>query len=593
MGPGGMPAPVRPAPLLVTMMVVMASAALSLFAWSAWSDHEDTLAEAEEDVGNVVGLLEEHARRVLQGGDLLALRVADLVQRRDPAAMRGRDQWEAVRKMTAVVPDAASVWIRDAAGDLVLSTLTYPASGGNGAGRENFKAHQSGAEQVIGRAAIGQATAAPPPTGAAEGPPAYFTISRRLTGDGGTFLGVVSVSIDVATFTRLYSRLRMGPGAALSAIRTDGTLLARSPFSVADLERSWGESALFKTQLPKANAGVYHNRSAFDGVERLVAYRLVAGYPIVATAAVAVDDVMAPWRRRTEIGSLLVLAGVGTLLGLTWLALAGVRREEAVRLRLVETAAALDQRSRELERSNAELEEFAQVASHDMQEPLRKVVAFGTLLDRKRDQLDDEGRVYVHHMVDAGTRMQQLVEALMSYARLSSRIPEVRPVALEAVMASVLKDLGVAITEVAARVEVAPLPWVMGDPVQLRRLFQNLVLNALKYRRPERSPTIVIAGVALDSGPDAGRAVVTVSDDGTGFDPAYADEIFKPFRRLVARSQVPGTGMGLAVCRKIAQLHGGAIAATGQPGRGAVFTVRLPVAPAEAVAALAAALAAQ
>ena len=235
-----------------------------------------------------------------------------------------------------------------------------------------------------------------------------------------------------------------------------------------------------------------------------------------------------------------------------------------------------------LHRSNAELEQFASIASHDLQEPLRKIRSFATRLEATQaDAFDDAGRDYLARMTNAAARMQALIEDLLAYARVSSRGEAFQRVDLNRIAAEVIVDLEVAIEEAAAQVEIDDLPTADADPSQMRQLLQNLVSNAIKFRRPGESPVVRIRGLDGvadgDVREDNGETVrFAVEDDGIGFEPQYADRIFSVFQRLHGRTAYEGTGIGLAICMKIAQRHGGTITATGDPGRGARFVISMP-----------------
>jgi hypothetical protein len=225
-----------------------------------------------------------------------------------------------------------------------------------------------------------------------------------------------------------------------------------------------------------------------------------------------------------------------------------------------------------LERSNTDLLEFAHVASHDLQEPLRKITAFGERLDRKHgDALGEEGRDYLMRMRRAAERMSLLIDSLLDLSRVASRPPVLEPVRLDAVVSGVLADLEQTIASTRARVEVGPLPVVRADRAQMQRLFQNLIANALKFHAPGSVPEVRVDGALL---PD-GNAEVRVTDNGIGFDEKYLSRLFKPFQRLHTTGQFAGTGIGLAICARIAARHGGDVTARSTPGSGSTFTVRL------------------
>jgi PAS domain S-box-containing protein len=226
-----------------------------------------------------------------------------------------------------------------------------------------------------------------------------------------------------------------------------------------------------------------------------------------------------------------------------------------------------------LEQSNRELEDFAYVASHDLQEPLRKIQAFGDLLKgRHAAALDAQGGDYIERMQSAAQRMQVLINDLLSFSRVTTKAQPFVRVDLGKVASEVVKDLETRIHETGAHVEIGVMPTIDADPLQMRQLLQNLTSNALKFRREGVPPAVDVRGEILD-----GHCRITVADNGIGFEEKYAERIFTMFERLHARAKYEGTGIGLAICRKIAERHGGEIRAHGRPGEGATFEVTLPV----------------
>ena len=237
-------------------------------------------------------------------------------------------------------------------------------------------------------------------------------------------------------------------------------------------------------------------------------------------------------------------------------------------------------RRSKLEQSNRELQDFAAVASHDLQEPLRKVQAFGERLKTVcGEALDAQGRDYLDRMLNASQRMQTLIQDLLRFARVTSQAHPFSPVDLAQVAREVLSDLEVRISETNARVEVGYLPSIQADAMQMRQLLQNLIGNALKFRQIGTPPVIRVYAEEASVQPDAdGMFRLVVQDNGIGFEEKYLDRIFTVFQRLHGRAEYEGTGVGLAICRKIAQRHGGEITATSSPGQGACFRVALPLA---------------
>lgn len=240
----------------------------------------------------------------------------------------------------------------------------------------------------------------------------------------------------------------------------------------------------------------------------------------------------------------------------------------------------LAQHAEELARSNAELEQFAYIASHDLQEPLRKVRAFGDRLNSKfGDLLPEQGRDYLHRMVNASERMQQLINNLLDYSRVTTKARPFEEVDLNEVLRQVTSDLELQLERTGGRVEGGGLPTIVADATQMRQLLQNLIGNALKFSKPEEPPVVKVQGRVLpgSAGGEGAVCELTVEDNGIGFEPKHAERIFGVFQRLHGRDTYEGTGMGLAICRKITERHRGTITAGSRPGEGARFTVRLPV----------------
>ncbi len=238
----------------------------------------------------------------------------------------------------------------------------------------------------------------------------------------------------------------------------------------------------------------------------------------------------------------------------------------------LESTNALLTRTAELARSNAELEQFASIASHDLQEPLRKVQTFAAqLTTREAERLTPEGKDYLRRMTDAAGRMRTLIDDLLMFSRVTTSARPFVPVDLGLVARQVIDDLEVTIDETGATVTAQSLPTIEADPLQMRQLLQNLVTNALKFRSEGVAPVVTLVGRVR--GP---VAEITVTDNGIGFEPQYNTRIFRAFERLHGMGAYPGTGIGLALCRKIVERHLGTITAQGRPGRGATFTVTLP-----------------
>ena len=223
--------------------------------------------------------------------------------------------------------------------------------------------------------------------------------------------------------------------------------------------------------------------------------------------------------------------------------------------------------------SNAALEQFAYVASHDLQEPLRTMSNYAQLLNKRfKGKFDEDGDRFIAFIVDASQRMSTLIQDLLEYARAATEEERPTSVSLDEDLEAALTHLTQAVEESGATITHDPMPTIEVDRGQMVRLFQNLVGNALKYRKPDEAPKIHISAEQASH-----DWMITIQDNGIGFDPQYASSIFTPFKRLHQSAEYPGTGVGLAICRRIVEAHGGRIWAESQPGVGATFKFTLPL----------------
>ncbi len=249
-----------------------------------------------------------------------------------------------------------------------------------------------------------------------------------------------------------------------------------------------------------------------------------------------------------------------------------------------ERTAELNASTEALMRSNRELEQFASVASHDLQEPLRKIQAFGDRLqDRYGDQLTEQGKDYLDRILSSARRMRRLIDDLLSFSRVASKAQPFVLTDLATILTEVVSDLEGRLQQTEGHVEVGELPALEADPMQLQQLFQNLIANGLKFHRPGVLPVVRVQGRVTAETAHMGEEVpvrmveITVQDNGIGFEEIYLDRIFNVFQRLHGRNEYEGTGMGLAISRKIVERHGGTITAKSKLGEGATFVVHLPL----------------
>ncbi len=248
-----------------------------------------------------------------------------------------------------------------------------------------------------------------------------------------------------------------------------------------------------------------------------------------------------------------------------------------------EAEAALALKAQELARSNTDLEQFAYVASHDLQEPLRMIASYTQLLARRyKGKLDQDADEFITYAVDGATRMQVMIQDLLSYSRVGTRGKPFAPTDCEEVLTRTLANLKIAIEESQAAITHSPLPTVVADATQLTQLLQNLINNAIKFRRPNEAPQIHLAAELgktslTPGGHSTAEWIFSVRDNGLGIEPQYFERIFIIFQRLHTRDRYPGTGIGLAVCKKIVERHGGRIWVESEPGQGTRFSFTIPV----------------
>jgi len=249
------------------------------------------------------------------------------------------------------------------------------------------------------------------------------------------------------------------------------------------------------------------------------------------------------------------------------------RELKAIQRQLYENQAELQDKIVKLNRSNYELEQFAHLASHDLQEPLRKLLFYSDVLkNRYPDQIDPYGQSILNNMGSAVVRMKELINDLLSYSELQHPNLAFETVDLNALVQEIIKDLDIPVRERHATIEFEELPTLQGNPIRLRQLFANLVSNALKYSRDGIPPVVKIFATTEDE-----HVCIHVRDNGIGFAEEYREKIFGLFERLHTRDQFPGTGIGLSICRKIAELHHGSITAVSVPGDHAEFIVKFPM----------------
>lgn len=284
--------------------------------------------------------------------------------------------------------------------------------------------------------------------------------------------------------------------------------------------------------------------------------------------------------RKTVMQTIVIANGMGLLL-IVFIAVLLYRGIGRQQMEAIHLEAMVEQRTRELQlyseelkRSNRELQDFAFVASHDLQEPLRKIRAFGDRLKSRYGEQLGDGADYIVRMQKAAVRMSNLIDDLLSFSRVTTRAKPFVDVNLDEILEEVLDNLSVRIEETGAVIDKDSLPQVKADPSQIKQLLQNIISNALKFMPPQVTPHIRIRCEQTDS-----HYCLQITDNGIGFDEQYLEKIFTPFQRLHGKDEYQGTGIGLAICRRIVERHGGQISARSEPDAGATFILDMPLIP--------------
>ncbi|CUW39854.1 putative Signal transduction histidine kinase [Magnetospirillum sp. XM-1] len=480
--------------------------------------------------------------------DLGLRAISDEVSRLHAAggSIRGPEMKAFLGRIQGRLKMTDSLRLADKAGDVIASS-DGAQSGINTSDRQYFTVHRDN-----------------PEAGLAISPPILGRISnkwvlifaRRLTLADGSFGGIVFAPVTIAWFEQKFNDLEVGPQGTV-VMRGDASrnfdLLARFPH--AGYVGQTTVSQTFRARITaNPQGGTYEAVAGADNIRRTFSYQPIANYPLITLVGMATEDYLGEWRK--EGVKVIVLAGAFIIV--TTLGGIGMLR----------TWRALERRTEELARSNADLEQFAYVASHDLQTPLRNIASYAQLLARRYEgRLDKDADEFIGYIVGGAKHMSSMIPDLLDYARVSRSPPELMPVDLNAVVKSVMTNLGPDLQESGATIKMDTLPVVLAEARQAESLFQNLLENALTYRQPDAPPQIEITATQEPKG----LWRISVRDNGIGIEPAYFEKIFIIFQRLEPTRFPGGTGIGLALCRRIVHRFGGTIWVESEPKKGTTF----------------------
>lgn len=405
---------------------------------------------------------------------------------------------------------------------------------------------------------------------------ASIPMSQSITSPNGGFRGLVVAEVDPSVFVNQLNSVVVDKEGGASLFRRDGIYYARVPQHEEYLGKTVAASPMFPL-MDKGESGVVRFVSMVNSKEKISAYRTLANYPLVVAVAETMDQALARWHRKIIQEGVILSVLTVFLLILAWRYDARRQVSHALTRQLQQSHVELErqvaERTAHLLASNAELEQFAYLASHDLQEPLRSISGFLQLLSKRyQGRLDAEADEFIGFAVDGVQRMARQINDVLAYSRVGREQLEAEPCDADELARSAVQALSFAISTSNATVTIGALPKVSCRPSELQSVFQNLLGNAIKYRAPNRAPEISITAM-----PEGGGMVrFSVTDNGIGIEAQYHECIFGIFRRLHPRNRYEGTGIGLALCRKVVEHHGGRIWLTSEPDRGTtmMFTLK-------------------
>jgi signal transduction histidine kinase len=600
---------------LILLVLIAVIPAMGVTLYSGLEQRRLARNTAEEDVLRLARAMANYQASLVEGARQLsqAIVLMPAVRQEDPAACS-----QFLKSLNASYPMYASFSLASLDGKLYCASMPMTRAV-NVADRSYFQQALQRNSLAIGEAVVGRLTGK-----------MILPFALPLKDDKGSSRGIFIASLDLQSVFDMAKTIQLPQGSTMLLVNPDGTVLGRLQEADKWAGQNLSDVPLIHKIISEPGGGSVEIEG-LDGVRRFYGFtpvKLIDDQHLTISIGIPTNLVFAEadrllLRNLLWIGGIAVLALIaawfgGDILFLRIVSLTAERdaaekklREmnEQLELRVIERTAELDyantmlsteleerqqamiqlrEREQELEkmlviveRSNRELENFAYITSHDLQEPLRKIQAFGDRLSKRyTSQLGEEGVDFVQRMSSAANRLQVMIGDLLTYSRITTRAHEFALVDLNQAANEVLADLEVRIAETGGKVTFDKLPIIQADASQIRQLLMNLINNALKFHRPDIPPEVKISSEAIDmeiDGQPAPGILLYVEDNGIGFEEKYIDRIFQAFQRLHGHNVYEGSGIGLAICRKIVERHGGSITAESVPGSGSRFIVKLPV----------------
>jgi signal transduction histidine kinase len=550
----------------------------------ALHEREVLFREARDGAQGAAFSLSDHAARLFEAADL-ALRTTMVALGDDWATIgASRPHWAEMRAIARTLPYVGDLWLNDATGRLRLTSAAFPTPEASVADRPAFGAVRDGdTGLVIGDPLLGRVTALP-----------TFLIARRLEDAGGQFKGMVSATADLDYFRTYWHRIGLPNGEEVAIVRpSNGRMLVRSSDAGPDLLGS--DTALQAAIATSVSAGRYEPAPRRSGY-----YHQVGNLALYLTVSFRDDMVEQDWRSWLWTFLLFPISAVVALGAIMALARRQSRVEALASREVFRARAQLATANRQLEQrvaertadlkeSNAEIQRFAYIVSHDLRAPLVNIMGFTSELQRLRADIfrgpeaaaEPEGSALLRQDFDEALgfikssidKMDRLIRAILLLARQGSRVFDPEPVDTDVLMRSIADGVAHRVQSARAVITIGPLPRLVIDRIAAEQVFSNLVDNAVKYLRPGVPGEIVVSATVEDN-----RAVFRVADNGRGIDPRDHARVFELFRRSGQQNQ-PGDGIGLAHVRTLLRQLGGTISLESTLGQGSTFTVVLPLAP--------------